>query len=817
MNSICKKIFGAGFILGLTSSSLLAQSGAAFGNLPLWFEAGQHETFIAHGRDSEFVISTAGAGFTLKKTGGETASCTLQFSGASPAGRISGDQMLAGKISHFNGNQPGQWQPGVPTFAKVRVDNVYPGINVVYYGNQKTLEYDFNLAAGVNPSVIALNFAGAEKISLDPQGGLVIKVNAGEILQHVPVAYQLVNGSRQEVAAAYKLVGTRSAAFVLGDYDHNQPLVIDPVVTYSTFYGGNYGETADAIAINPTDGSIYVAGQTYSTKVSNNIPFATSEAYQTNYHGGKLTGDAFVARFDNTGSNLIYATYLGGSGNDGALGLAVDAGGNAYVTGYTDSTNFPTTPSSLYPHIRSLYDKGAKTYAVDAFVTKLNPAGNALVYSTYLGGNSMDAAYGIALDAAHNAYVTGYTYSTNYPVTPNAFQSRLACSNTIYINANAFVSVVAADGGSLSYSTYMGGTNYDVGHAIAYNNSRVFVAGYTISTNFPITNFLAGFTALNGNTNYNKKLNGYPDAFVTAFDASTPSLSMLYSTFLGGTNNDVANSIAADAAGNAYVAGFTTSTNFPYTTTNVPGLSEAFVHTNDNSKHYVLATNGFLTKITWDGSRAAIGYSAMFGGKGANVANGVALDLNGNAYVVGSATCTNFPATTNNISGYLSATNSSKKKKNWSDAFVMAFNSDATTLLYSGYLGGIDQDYGNAVAVDAAGNAYVAGQTLSTNFPSLDAYKPYKTGTNDMFITKISPATSTNNPPALIITTGNSGQPGVTLKWPISSANYAVEGLADLTSGNWQAVPQNPVATNGFYELTLPATNGVQFFRLHQF
>jgi len=816
MKSSCKIIFGAGLVLGLASSSLLAQNAAAFGNLPLWFEAGQHGTFTAHGNDSEFVISADGAGFILKKSNGETASCTLQFAGTSPATKISGEQMLAGKISHFSGNQPEQWLTGVPTFARVRVDNIYPGINVVYYGNQKNLEYDFNLAAGVSPSVIALHFAGAEKISLDPQGGLVIQINAGEILQHAPVAYQMIHGSRQEVATAYKILDTHTAAFALGDYDHSQPLVIDPVLAYSTFYGGNYGETASAIAVNPVDGSIYVAGQTFSTKATNGIPFGTPGAYQTNYQGGKLTGDAFVARFDSTGSNLIYATYLGGSGNDGALGLAVDAGGNAYVCGYTDSTNFPPYPTNvLYPHIRSLYDNGAKTYAVDAFVTKLNPAGNALVYSTYLGGNSMDAAYGIALDPVGNAYVTGYTYSTNFPYTPDAFQTHLACSNTVYVNANAFVSVVAANGGSLSYSTYLGGTNFDVGNAIAFNNNRVFVAGYTISTNFPITNFLAGFTALNGNTNYNKKLNGYPDAFVTAFDASTPSLSMLYSTFLGGTNNDVATGIAADAAGSAYVVGFTTSTNFPYTTTNVPDLSAAFVHTNNNAKHYVLATNGFLTKITWDGSQTAIGYSAMFGGKGVNVANGVALDPAGNAYVVGSATCTNFPVTTNNLSGYLSATNSSKKDKGWSDAFVIAFNPDATALLYSTYLGGVERDYGNAIAVDPAGNAYVAGQTRSTNFPSMDAYQPHRSGTNDMFIAKISQ--TAGGSPALIITTQNTGQPGVTLKWQRAPAGYSVESLTDLTSGNWQVVPQSPAYTNGWYELTLPVTNGVQFFRLHQF
>jgi hypothetical protein len=588
--------------------------------------------------------------------------------------------------------------------------------------------------------------------------------------------------------------------------------VIDPVLSYSTYYGGNYGEIASAIAVNPADGSIYVAGQTFSTKSTNGIPFVTPDAFQTNNHGGSLTGDAFVARFDNTGSNLIYATYLGGSGNDGALGLAVDASGNAYVTGYTDSTNFPTQ-NALYNHIGSLKDKGFSTYAVDAFVTELNPTGDALVYSTYLGGNSMDAACGIALDAAGNAYVTGYTYSTNFPVTPNAFQPHLMASNTVYLNANAFVSVIAAGGGSLNYSTYLGGTNFDQGNAIAFNHDRVFVAGYTVSTNFPVTNNLPGFQLLNGNNT--KRLNGYPDAFVAAFDAANPaSLSLLYSTFLGGTNNDVATGIAADAAGNAYVSGFTTSTNFPYTTTNVPYLTPAFVHTNNNAIHYQLATNGFLTQITWGGSHPAIGYSAMFGGKGVNVANGVALDPAGNAYVVGSATCTNFPVTPNNISGFLSATNSSQKGKGYSDAFVIAFNTNASALLYSAYLGGSKIDYGYAIAVDPVGNAYVVGQTTSTNFPAVNARQPHRSGTNDVFIAKISQNASA---PALAIEPENTSPPGITLKWQMFPPVYTVESATDLAGTNWQTLPQTPAGTNGWYDLTLPATNGAQFFRLRRF
>jgi hypothetical protein len=617
----------------------------------------------------------------------------------------------------------------------------------------------------------------------------------------------------------------------LGSYDHNQPLVIDPVLTYSTYYGGNYGEKPWAIAVNPNDGSVYVAGQTYSNKSTNGIPFWTPDAFQTTNHGGKISGDAFVARFDSTGTNLIYATFLGGSGNDSALSLAVDASGNAYLAGFTDSTNFPTQ-NAVYDHINSLYNTKTHNYAVDAFVAELNPAGDGLVYSTYLGGNSMDVAYGIALDLAGDAYVTGLTYSTNFPVTPNAYQTHLQCTNTVYINANAFVSVIAAGGTSVSYSSYLGGTNYDAGRSITFNNNKVFVAGYTYSTNFPATNFLAKFQYLNGDARTNKnskKPKEASDAFVTAFDASTVNLSMLYSTLLGGTNNDVANSIAADAIGNAFVAGYTSSTNFPFTATNVVGLS-SFVHTNIASR-YELATNGFLTQITWDGAHTAIGYSAMFGGKGVNVANGVALDPDGNAYVVGSAACTNFPVTPDNLSGDLTTTNSSKKGKKWSDAIIIAFNADCSALLYSAYLGGRDNDFGNAIAVDADHNAFITGETYSTNFPTVGAYQPHRSGTNDMFIAMISP----NDPPAPSLSirmdnaalptahaniAGSSGSPAsdhpIVLKWKKSAARYEVESSDDLHSTNWKVVPQSVIYTNGNYQVTLPTTSGVQFFRLRR-
>jgi hypothetical protein len=859
MNHLAKKILGTGLTLALAAWSLAAQNATQFGNLPLWFEAGQPAKFTAHASHSEFTISATGTEFTLSKNNGETAGCQLQFVGANPAARISGDRQLTGKINYFIGNDPNLWQANVPTFAQVRVENIYPGVNVIYYGNRQKLEYDLNLAAGVNPSVIALRFDGAEKISVNSQGELVITFNSGEVVQHPPVAYQTINGTRQEITASYKILDAHTAMFALGDYNHGEPLVIDPVLSYSTFFGGNYGDDGYAIAVNPINGYIYVAGETYSTKNSNNIPtlaWATPGAVQTNYHGGKITGDGFVACFDETGTNPIYATYLGGSGNDGVLGLALDNAGDAFLTGFTDSTNFPTT-NALYSAVSGGIDKFAKSHLTDAFVTELNPAGNALVYSTYLGGNSMDAAYGITLDEAGDAYITGYTYSTNFPITPNAFQRHLMCTNTFYINANAFVSEISTNGTTLNYSTYLGGTNYDIGRAIAYNNGNLFVAGYTSSTNFPVTNYIPALTLietntftntvkhvlttntvivtnffsgqhLNGSTN---KYNYASDAFVTAFTVTSPTnLSLIYSTLLGGTNNDQATGIAADTNGSAYVVGWTVSTNFPYTNALSGFISNSLSYVHTNGTGYVVATNGFLTRIDWNGTNANIGYSVMFGGYGLDIANGVAVDSSGNAYVVGSASSTNFPVTitTNDVYAGLSPTNHYYKNRISSDVFVIAFNTNASSLLYSTYIGGNDNDYGNAIAVYSTNNisnAYIAGQTLSTNFPTFNAWQSHRNGTNDMFIADIQFSLAMTR---LVIEPGSliqaiqskiaglpaSEQPAVSLKWPVSTENYDVQSSTDLTS--WSTIPASPANSNGWSQVTLPATNGVQYFRLHK-
>ena len=833
MNLLRKKILGTGCALGLAALHLSAQGATPFGNLPLWFETGCSRTdggarFVAHGSSSEFLIAPAQATFVLRKADGQTAACTMQFVGAKAGGQISGDAELTGKINHLVGNNPARWRTGVPTFARVRVEDIYPGINVVYYGNQRQLEYDFDLAAGVNPNAIAIRFDGAEKISVNAQDELVVSLNGGEIVQHRPVAYQTIHGQRHEVVTGYKVVDAHTATFAVGTYDHVQPLVIDPVLSYSTYFGGNYGEIAHAVIVD-NNGYAYIAGETLSTAFTNGI--TTAGAYQTNFHGGSYNGDAFVAKFDAvTGTNLSYLTYLGGNDDETALGLAVDTSGNAYITGWTMSTNFPTTNAgALFTHIAGKANPVTKEFWSDAFVSELNTNGSALIYSTYLGGNYPDIGNAIAVDSVGNAYIAGYTYSTNLPVTAGAYQHHLGCTNSLYgnINQNGFVAEIGADGtnfvtGSTNYyyCSYFGGTNYDRATGIALDSANnVYVTGYTGSTNFPTTNALPAFKHLNGATNATPSY----DAFVSKFSPGFTNL--IYSTFLGGTNNDQATGIAVDSGGNAYVVGSTVSTNFPYQP--AAGLTistnlTSFVHTNANG--YVVATNAFLTQIQWNGTNTSIGYSVMFGGRGNDVATAVALAPDGNVFVTGNASSTNFPivnVTTN--SGFLRPTNSGL-----SDAFVIAFTNNASQIIYSTYLGGSDNDYAYGIAVDPLDAVYVVGQTLSTNFPTLNARQKTRDGANDTFLAKISIAPTdaprlvirppTTPPVSPKLAGARAGSPNVTLAWQMFPPTYGVESSTNPSSTNgWTAVPQSPVYySNGWYGITLPTTNALQFFRLQR-
>nr|MDQ2732483.1 SBBP repeat-containing protein [Armatimonadota bacterium] len=426
---------------------------ASYGKLPLQFEINRGQTakqvhFLSRGSGYSLFLTPTDAVLSLQTPPSHTHTLThlrtplhpsilpsphpavlrLHLLNANPHPQIAGADALPGKVNYFIGNDPKKWRTDIATYGKVHYQNVYPGIDLIYYGNQQQLEYDFIVSPGADPSTIRFNVQGAQRVSLNSIGELVLHTPGGDVVQHAPNIYQMVNGQRKIIAGGYVLLPSihpHTLAFRVGAYDHHLPLVIDPVLVYSTYLGGSGADGGASIAVDSA-GNAYVTGSTLS------LDFPTQRALQPNFGGdvigGTETGDAFVTELNPTGTAFIYSTYLGGSmatqlgfssmaGNvrsQGSRGIAVDASGSAYVTGTTNTTDFPTTPGALQPAIGN----GNLT----AFVTKLSPDGSSLVYSTYLGGAAGSQSGGIAVDAAGSAYVFGNA-SPDFPVTPGAFQT----------------------------------------------------------------------------------------------------------------------------------------------------------------------------------------------------------------------------------------------------------------------------------------------------------------------------------------------------------------------------------------------------------
>jgi Beta-propeller repeat len=676
-----------------------------YGKLPLCFEANHGQTdskvkFLSRGRGYSLYLTGKEAVIALKKTAPRSPEVNglpgrglvekqkagaaqgtlvkMELAGANAAPRVLGAEELPGRANYFIGNDPAKWLTNVPTYAKVKYEGVYPGVDLVYYGNQGQLEYDFVVAPGVDPNEIRLKFGGSGKLRLDEKGDLLIGTGDEKVRFEKPVVYQEVRGERKPIEGSYVLASANRIGFQLGAYDHTLPLVIDPVLVYSSYLGGSGGDQGNGIAV---DGS----GNAYATGVTDSTDFPTVNTLQPS--SGGSTYVAFVTKINPSGSALVYSTYLGGSDDDDGLAIAVDASGNAYVTGRTSSSNFPTTTGAFQATLGGIYN---------AFVTKINPSGSALVYSTYLGGSGGDGGQGIAVDGSGNAYVTGGTGSTNFP-TANAVQSTLAGVN------NAFVTKFNPSGSALVYSTYLGGSGDDQGYGINLDGSgNAYVIGYAESTNFPTTAgaFQTAIASI------------YDNAFVTKINPTGSAL--VYSTYLGGSGDDQGYSIAVDGSGNAYVTGYTSSTNFPTA----------------NALQSTLAggNNAFITKINPTGS--ALVYSTYLGGNDSDGGNGIAVDASGNAYVTGITSSTNFPIINAVQSSYGAG---------FSDAFVTKLNPSGSALVYSTYLGGSPTaDVGGGIAVDGWGNAYVTGYTGSTIFPTTaGSFQPTYAGEGDAFVTKI--------------------------------------------------------------------------------
>lgn len=588
----------------------------------------------------------------------------LELVGADRDTRITGENQLPGDTSYFVGNNPRHWHTGIPNYARVRYQQIYPGIDLVYYGRQGQLENDFIVSPGSDPNSIRICLKGARSMHVDRAGDLVLKVAGGEIYLRRPHAYQGRGPGLKKVAAHYVLRAGNQVGFELGSYDRRRKLVIDPVLAYSTYLGGNGGDTGYGIAVD-SSGNAYVTGTTAS------VNFPTTGGVQTTVGTGR---DIFVTKLNSAGTAFVYSVFLGGS-SDTATGIAVDSSGDAYIVGYTSSTDFPTTPGTF---------QTSNAGSIDAFLTKINAAGSALVYSTYLGGSGIDYGRAVAVDTSGDAFVTGSTQSTDFP-TMSPLQVGLDGGS------DAFVTEFNPTGTALLYSTYLGGSGADEGLAIALDSEgNPCIAGYTFSSDFPTQSALQSV------------LSGSSDAFVTEIHPETSSL--VFSTYLGGSGMDSAEGIALDSSGNIYLAGNTTSDDFPVTS----GAAQSSNHGQGDA---------FVAKLAPEASQLV--YATYLGGSGADQANGIAMDSSGDAFVTGFTQSSDFPLT-NAIQRVLGISGASSCGSTLcSDAFVSELGPSGN-LDYSTFLGGSSADSGQAIAVDTSGAAYITGSTASANFPVID-------------------------------------------------------------------------------------------------
>jgi hypothetical protein len=707
---------------------------AAYGELPLSFEVNEGQSdrqvkFLSQGPGYGLFLTSTEAVLSLKTETGlledsilptprnqkplfqKAVVLRIGLERANSNAKIGGINELAGRINYFIGHDPAKWRRNIPIFARVSYKEVYPGVDLVYYGNQRELEYDFVLAPRADPRQIELSFDGAQRLRLDADGNLIVSIAGGEVIERKPVIYQDIDGMRRRVDGGYALREGHTVGFKLAGYDHHGSLTIDPSLVYSTYLGGASNDEGNGIAVD-VSGNVYVIGYTQSR----NFP-TTRGAVQTTYRStfvGRsrvfvpgVGGNAFVTKLNSNGSALLYSTYLGGRSLDQGLGITLDSSGNAYVTGMTSSSNFPTTKGAL----QTTYGGGQS----DAFVSKLNTSGS-LVYSTYLGGSDQDVPSGIAVDASGNAYVIGYTTSSNFPTTAGAFQTLYAGAEFVGGGA-AFVSKLNSRGSALVYSTFLSGSDGASGDGIALDASgNAYVTGDSYSSDFPITPGAFQSSQPRGSTGFQPSSGfptapaafqtassgGHTDAFVskvnayagpdhyTAFVSKVNSRgsALVYSTYLGGSSHDNPRGIAVDASGNAYITGDTDSGNFPTT-------AGAF--------QTACGDAGFVSKVNSRGS--ALVYSTCFGGGG----RGIAVDPSGNAYVTGSTGSKNFPTTAGAFQTAYGGNG---------DAVVIELNSRGSALVYSTYLGGSGKDQGNGIALDASGNVYVTGNTASSNFPT---------------------------------------------------------------------------------------------------
>ena len=605
---------------------------------------------------------------------------------------LDGVDSLPERINYLTGADRSRWRGNIPTYGKVRYREIYRGVDLMYYSRDGELEFDFVLAPGASHESIELAFAGVD-LTLDASGDLVGRLAAGEVRLRRPVLYQQIDGRRADVDGGWMVRDEGRVAFEVGSYDATQPLVIDPVLSYSTYLGRSGLETITDVAVDAA-GNAYVVGETDSP----DFP-ATAGAFQQTLAG---FNDVFVSKVDPAGATLVYSTYLGGRGSEAGTAIAIDALGQAHVVGVTHSADFPVTAGAF----QGVHAGGT----ADAFAAKLDASGSTLLYATFLGGSDADAAEGLVIDTAGNAYVSGATLSPDFPTTPGAFQTipsaGLPAPPTYTPSRyDAFVAKLAPAGTALVYSTYFGGTSEEYGVSVAVDaTGNAYLTGTTRSANLPTTD--GAFQRTGGGLS--------ESAFVTKMNPSGSAL--VYSTYLDGSHHEFGSGIAVDAAGQAFVTGGTQSVDFPTT-------AGAYRPT------HVGDADAFVTRL--DALGASLVYSTYLGGSGQDWGDDIAIDSAGNAHVVGTARSTDFPVTPNTIQAAFGG--------ELFDSFVAKLAPTGSSLVYSTYLGGNDADFGSGITVSADGlSAYVSGFTSSTNFPATPgAIQRAFAGHRDGFLAKI--------------------------------------------------------------------------------
>ena len=761
MSSFLQYSLGISFVFFASGLFAAAKPVELLNNLPLRFQENRGQTdptvrFTTQSRGAKLFVTDDGVTFAMG-TGVERSALRFSVAGSDGASKVTGEREFAGVANYLRGSDASKWVTGARHFGAVRATGVKPGIDLLYYGHGQELEYDVVLRPGANAGDLRFRFEGAEKLSLTAAGDLLVHTAAGDLTQHKPMVWQETDGKRTLVSAAYRLAGKDAVEIRLGEYDSSRELMIDPVLSFATYLGGKADDSANAVALD-SSGNIYIAGVTNSTDFPTSIG-----AYRVALNGSN--NDAFVTKLNPAGTAILYSTFLGGSYSDVATSIAVDANGNAYIFGNTQSIDFPTTAGSLAP----------TRINAGMFVSKLNANGTALVYSTYLGGGyNSDNAAGIAIDTSGSAYVTGSTYG-NFPVTVGSYSPNNKHGNPNSYGSDAFIAKLTATGNGLVYGTYLGGTSYDSGVAIALDSSgQAYVTGTTNSTDFPVSaNAFQQTTPLTNNLYYTT-------GFVACLNSAGTALT--YSTYLGGSNTTSPAAIALDASQNAYVGGVTSATDFPTTAGSFSTSLTSYSH-------------GFVSKLNYVGT--ALLYSSLLGGSGGDALHTLAVDSSGSAIVTGFTNSTDFPVTPGAFP--LAPTADYPNQ----GMFLTKFNASGTSVLYSTYFGPAGTSVDHGIALDSLGNPIIVGSTVSKTLPtpvgSLQRTNPdvgtLQTGTG--FATKVNLSSSTMC--SLSLST-------VTIAVPLSGST----GTVTVTVPNgcpWEATTPSYYYNQSF--VTLTGSSGV--------